>query len=268
MLTIILKKIPIICLFIMTLCLAAPGHAAQPLATDDTGTVGMLKFQVETGAEFGWDKESEHGIGTTSKYQTLNVAVTAGVLDSLDLVLSYPYTWQRIEINNIATTDNSGLNDLTLALKWRILELGPASLAIKPSITFPTANRDRSLGSGRAACGATLISTVEFKPITLHANLGYTNQRYTDVDKDGSRQHLWNFSLAGTLELLKGLQLVAEVGTASNPDRHSSIWPVFITGGMIYSVLDNLDLDLGVKGGLTKPETDIALLTGVTFRFP
>ena len=74
--------------------------------------------------------------------------------------------------------------------------------------------------------------------------------------------------LAGTVELLKGLQLVAEVGAASNPDRQSSSWPLFITGGVIYSVFDNLDLDLGLKGGLTKPETDIALLTGVTFRFP
>ena len=114
-----------------------PRLCAHPLATDDTGTAGMGKFQLETSAEFGWDKESEHGTRTTSNYQTLNVALTAGLLDSLDLVLSYPYTWQHIEVNNTVTTDNSGLNDLTLDLKWRILELGPASLAIKPSITFP-----------------------------------------------------------------------------------------------------------------------------------
>jgi hypothetical protein len=256
-----------ITLSVACLSLAAPAFAALPLATDDTGTQGVMKFQVETSAEFGWDKESEHGITTKSNSQVLNVAVTAGLLDSLDLVLSYPFTWQKIEDNAGNKIDNSGLNDLSLALKWRFLELGPTSFAIKPSITFPTGNRDRHLGTGRAGYGATLVSTVEFKPVAVHANIGYTNQRYTDPDKNGSRAHLWNLSLAGTMEVLKGLQLVAEVGTATNPDRGNSTWPTFITGGVIYSAFDSLDLSLGVKGGLTAPETDIALLTGLTFKF-
>lgn len=155
-----------------------------------------------------------------------------------------------------------------MALKWRFLELGPASFAIKPSITFLTANRARFLGAGRAGYGATLVSTVEFKPVAVHANIGYTNQKYTDADKDGSREHLLNLSLAGTVDVLKGLQFVAEVGTRNNPDRESTIWPTFMTGGVIYSVKENLDLSLGLKGGLTAPETDIALLTGITYKFP
>ena len=124
--TIILKKALIISWFVVTLCLAAPAYAAHPLATDDTGTAGMLKFQVETSAEFGWDKETRQGATSTSNYQTLNMAVTAGVLDSLDLVLSYPFTWQQIEENSATKLDNGGLSDLAIALKWRILELGPA----------------------------------------------------------------------------------------------------------------------------------------------
>lgn len=248
--------------------LALPAFAAHPLATDDTGTQGMLKFQVETSAEFGWDKETEGGISTKTDYQKLNVSVTAGILNSVDLALSYPFTWQTIEDSTGNKLDNSGLNDLSLALKWRFLELGPASFAIKPSINVPTANRDRGLGAGRAGYGATLISTVEFKPVAVHANIGYTNQKYTDADKDGSRDHLWNLSLAGSVEVIKGLQIVAEVGAATNPDKGSTIWPTFMTGGAIYSVLENLDLSLGVKGGLTTPATDIALLTGLTFKFP
>jgi len=263
----ILNKLFITC-FILTICMTVPAHAAHPLATDDTGTQGMMKFQVETSAEFGWDRENEHGIATKSNHQTLNVAVTAGLLNSLDLALSYPFTWQRIEDTAGNKLDNSGLNDLSLELKWRFLELGPASFAIKPSITFPSGNRDRRLGAGRAGYGATMISTVEFKPVTLHTNFGYTNQKYTDIDKDGAREHLWSLSLAGTVDVLKGLRLVAEVGAASNPDRGNATWPAFMTGGAIYSVLDNLDLSLGVKGGLNSPATDIALLTGVTVTFP
>jgi hypothetical protein len=263
-----MKKLLPTVVTVLCVSFSLPSFAALPLATDDTGTQGIMKFQVETGAEFGWDREAEHGDTTKSNSQTITVAVTAGVLDSLDLVLSYPFTWQKIEDSTGNRLDNSGLNDLSLALKWRFLELGPASFAFKPSITFPTANRDRRLGNGRPAYGATLVSTVEFKPVAIHANVGYTNQRYTDADRDGSRENLWNLSIAGAVEVMKGLQVVAEVGTATNPDKSSAIWPTFITGGVIYSALDNLDLSLGAKGGLNSPETDIALLTGITFRFP
>jgi hypothetical protein len=248
--------------------LSSLAFAAHPLATDDTGTQGTMKFQVETSAEFAWDKEARQGITTKSSYQTLNATVTAGVLDALDLALSYPYTWQKIQTDSVTSLDNSGLNDLTVALKLRFLELGPASFAIKPSITFPTGNRERSLGVGRAAYGVTLISTVEFKPVAVHANFGYTNQKYTDADSNGLREHLWNLSLAGSVEIIQGLQLVTEIVTASNPDRRSNIWPIFMSCGMIYSIIDNLDLSLGAKVGLTDPATDMALLTGITFKFP
>lgn len=255
---------------LMVSCLSMPSlaFAAHPLSTDDSGTQGMMKFQVETSADFGWDKETVLGITTRTTHQMLNVAVTAGILDSLDLVVSSPYTWQKAEDNTGNRVENSGLNDSSLALKWRFLEFGPASLAIKPSITLPTGNRDRSLGTGRTGYGATLISTAEFKPVAVHANIGYLNQKYTDADKDGSREHLWSLSLAGSLEVMKGLQLVAEAGAASNPDRGNSTWPMFLTGGVIYSLFDNLDVSLGAKGGVTAPGTDIALLTGLTFKFP
>jgi len=262
------KVLSLVVVTCMCAVLTLPAFAAHPLATDDAGTVGMMKFQLETSAEFGWDKESEHGISTTSRYQTLNTSLTAGLLDSLDLVLSCPYSWQKIEDNSGGRLNNSGLNDLSLELKWRFMELGPASFAIKPAITFPTADRDRGLGNGQAGYGATLISTVEIKPLALHANIGYTRQKYTDADRDGCRENLWNLSLAGAVEVMKGFQVVAEIGTASNPDRGSSIWPAFMAGGLIYSVLENLDLSLGIKGGLNTPETDLALLAGITFRLP
>ncbi|MEI6209089.1 MAG: transporter [Desulfuromonadales bacterium] len=248
------------------LCLlcAAPAFAAHPLATDDAGTNGRMKFQVETSAEFAWDKRDS----ITADSQSVGLVVSAGLLDTLDVFVAFPITWQQVKDNGEKLLDNGGLNDLSMSLKWRFLELGPASLAIKPAVTFPTGDYNRSLGSGRPAYGVTLISTVEFKPIAVHANMGYTLQKYTDADKSANRESIWNFSLAGTFEVMHRLQLVAEIGTATNPDKASTIWPTFMTGGIIYSAFDSLDLSLGVKGGLNSPETDIALLTGLTFKFP
>ena len=88
-------------LAVACLSLSSMSFAAHPLATDDAGTTGMKKFQVETSAEIGWDKETDRDITTKVKYQKLNVALTAGVLGSLDLALSYPFTWQHsVQKNN------------------------------------------------------------------------------------------------------------------------------------------------------------------------
>jgi hypothetical protein len=263
-----MKKFVPMLLALSFLSLSSPAFAAHPLATDDAGTLGMLKFQLETSAEFGWDKESINGVTTKTSSQGLNLGITAGLLDSLDLVLTLPFSWAQVREDGLKTYDNGGFNDLTMALKWKFLELGPASFAIKPAITFPSGDYNRGLGAGRPAYGATLISTVEFKPVAIHANVGYTHQRYMDTDNETSRKNLWNLSLAGVVEVFDGLQVVAEIGTATNGDRGSSDWPTFISGGVVYSVVKNLDLSLGVKGGLTSPETDIALLTGLTFKFP
>lgn len=255
---------------VVTIALAfgSIAHAGHPLSTDDTGTQGMLKFLVEGTAEFSWDKDTTNGITTKTDQQNLGLTFTAGLLDSLDASIAVPLTIQQVRENDLNTLDNSGLNDITLALKWRFLELGPVSFAIKPSMTIPNGNQARSLGNGRAGYSANLISTVDLKPVALHANLGYTNQEYVDTVRPNNRTGIWKMSLAGGVEVLKGLQIVAEVGASSNALHASDIWPAYVTGGVIYTIIDNIDLDLGVRGGFNKPSTDLMLLTGVAIRFP
>jgi hypothetical protein len=253
---------------ISILLMSAVAYGSQPLVTDDTGTMGVMKFQLETGAEFGWDKQNSNGVTTSAPCQLLNLTFTAGVLDALDLIMTLPFSWQQVEVNGLKTYDNGGLNDLSLAFKWRFLELGPASFAFKPAITFPSGDYNQGLGNGRPAYGTTLISTMETKPVTVSANVGYTFQKYTDADKNANRENLWNLSLCGSVEIFKGLRALAEIATATNASSASNVWPTFITGGITYSVLDNLDIDLGVKGGLTYPAPDIALLAGFTVRMP
>jgi len=188
------------------------------------------------------------------------------VLDSLDLVLALPFCWRQVEENGLKTYENGGLNDISLALKWSFLELGPAGFALKPSMTIPSGDYNRGLGNARPAYGTTLISTLEFKPVTISANAGYTFQKYTDADKSTCRENIWNLSMSGTTEIFKGLQMVAEVGSVSNVNSTNKSWQSFITGGLIYSVLDTLDIDVGLKYGLNNQAPDFALLAGFTVR--
>jgi len=57
------------------------------------------------------------------------------------------------------------------------------------------------------------------------------------------------------------------VGMESNPDIDANNDPAFLIGGIIYSIKENFDVDLGVKYGFSASETDLSLLAGVTFRF-
>jgi hypothetical protein len=73
--------------------------------------------------------------------------------------------------------------------------------------------------------------------------------------------------VAATVDVMKELKLVGDFGGETNPDRSSNTPPVYILGGFIYSPSENFDIGLGVKGGLTESETDIAVRGGITYRF-
>jgi hypothetical protein len=60
---------------------------------------------------------------------------------------------------------------------------------------------------------------------------------------------------------------VANAGCEKTADKESKINPAFILGGIIYSPVEYLDLDIGYKHGLNSPETDYTLLAGLTVRF-
>lgn len=247
---------------------AYPAFAAHPLATDDSGTNGKNKVQLETSAEFVWDKQGS--VKTESK--TFNAALSLGLLDNLDVSLATPYVWQKQTASGVTLIDNNGNGDTSLALKWRFLELGQTSFALKPEVAVPTGDHARGFGAGRPAYGLTLITTVEFKelpmPLAIHANLGYSHQKLIEADRLTIRSDYWKGSLALTAEVLKGLQAVLEGGVETNGDKTDSKAPAFVTGGIIYSTTDWLDFSLGIKYGVNAPADDFGILTGLTFKFP
>jgi hypothetical protein len=241
---------------------------AHPLITDDTGTQGKGKFQVELTGEYGHDSESELDVSSKESSGSLEMVFSAGLVDSVDLVLAVPYEWSRVKENDTVSADTDGLGDVSLELKWRFFEKSGFSLAFKPAVSFPSGNTDKGLGAGKVGYRATLIATQELDPFAVHVNLAYSHTPFKlEEDKDANRRDIWHASVAGTAEVMKGLQLAANVGLETNPDKTSDTPPAFFIGGAIYSLTDYLDLDLGVKVGLTKPETDVALLAGVALRF-
>lgn len=252
----------VMCLVAAFLLAENPAFGAHPLITDDTGTQGKGKTQIELTGRI--DQDDEGGVRTEG--WEAKAVLTRGLLDPLDLVLEVPYAWIRAKDGETVRRD--GFADLLIALKWRFFEQGGLSLAVKPSVTLPTGDEEKGLGNGRASCGVNLITTYAMGPWAFHFNLGATHSDYKlEADREANRDDIWNASLAAEYKLAESWKLVANVGAERNADAASDTPPAFILGGVIWSVSEMLDIDAGVKWGLNGPETDLSFLAGVTFRF-
>ena len=246
--------------------LAGSAFAAHPLITDDTGTQGKGKMQLEFIGEYGIDKAE----GVTEKTLQVPTApfLSYGITDTIDLVFGLPYASIRVEDPGAGTTDTvRGVTDVSIELKARFYEKDGLSFAVKPGISLPTGDEEKGLGNGKVSYRTFLITTKEASPWAFHFNLGYIRNEYKlPVDEDANRKDTWHVSLASQVEVIKDLKVVANIGMERNPDKTSETHPAFILGGLIYSIAENLDVDFGVKGALNRTETDITYLAGVTWR--
>lgn len=245
-------------ILISTLLFNGIAHGAHPLITDDTGTQGKGRYQLELNGEYGYDKEA----GIKTETLDIKTILSLGLIDNLDLVLTLPY--QRITIKEgDQIEDSKGVSDVSFEIKWRFYEREGLSFALKPGLTLPTGDEDKGLSSGKATYSLFLITTYEHSPWAFHFNTGYIRNNNT-IDE---RKDIWHLSLAGTYDLIEALKVVGNIGLERNPDRDSSNDPAFILAGLIYSISKNLDIDAGIKMGLNEAEADYTITAGLTWRF-
>jgi hypothetical protein len=180
----------------------------------------------------------------------------------VDIALGVAY-WFLHARDDVSTESANGISDLAIEAKWRFYENNGLSFALKPGFTLPTGNEDKALGNGRPTYYLYFIASKEINSWVFLANLVYLR----NDNKSDDRNNIWRASLASTFQIIKNLKLVGDIGLATNPERSSSIPTAYILGGFSYSLKDNFDIGLGVKGGLTKPEADISVRGGITWRF-
>lgn len=233
-------------------------YGAIPLITDDTGTQGKGKVQIEALGGYTYDKEE----GIKSEENVIATALTYGIVDPVDITLFLLYQSWSIDGKSFTEREN-GLSDLAMEVKWRFFEKEGFSFALKPGLTLPTGNEKKGLGAGKSIYYIYFIGSKELKPWSFNANVVYIRNE----NKIDERRDLWSVSLATTVEITKGFKLVADTGVESNPDKSSDVLPAWILGGFIYSPMENFDIGLGLKGGLTKPASDITIRGGLTWRY-
>lgn len=251
-----------------TLITTGSSLACPPLATDDACTVDVGKVEIELNGSYGYDKQTVDGSTTRTNTIDAEAKITTGLYKNLGISLAIPYTINERSNIDGDVSNIDGFGDMTLEIKYALAELGGINFAIKPSIIMPTGKYSNGLSEGHWQFGTTLIATREFEDgkYALHANLGYENHDYR-IDADLQRSNLFSGSIAGEAEVSKGLFVVADFGLATNPDKASNDLPVYALTGVRYEINDHLDVNAGIKFGLTKPETDLTALYGLELKF-
>jgi hypothetical protein len=247
----------------MTLCVPSTSFAARPFVTDDSGTVGKGKFQVELGVETSSWKDREDGVKIEETGTETSGVLTYGVFDSLDIVAGFPYGWSKVKEDDVTVFDANRLSDIALEVKWGFFEKEGFGLALKPGLTLPTGNYKKGFGTGRVSYGITFVASKELGPFGFHFNAGYTrNENKVDERKD-----LWAASLLATYEILEGLNFGGNIGLEDNTVPSVKTAPAFALVGLNYAINDHIMLDAGYKFGLNKQEVDYAIIAGITFSF-
>jgi hypothetical protein len=236
--------------------------ASHPLITDDTGTQGTGKFQIEAMGSWDTDQKNEAGAGIREVNFFAVFVLTAGISETLDLAVGVPYAWTETREAGTVTKEN-GFSDTALEVKWRFYDKQKFSLAIKPGILLPTGDADKGLGTNHVGYSAFLISTVDTEPWSFDANLGYLYL----PNSSGDRTNIWRGSLASRFEIAERWKIVGEIGAVRNTDSTDSSYPAFAQIGLIFSPKESLDLSAGFLFGLHDADVNQSIRAGATIRF-
>lgn len=247
-----------ICLLISPLGLGICS-AAHPLITDDAGTMGRGKAQIEVNGEY--ERERDHG--TKERTLILSSTLSYGVVETGDFVLSVPYLFTRTTESG-DTERERGVGDMMAEFKWRCYEKDGLSLAVKPGLLLPSGNDRRGLGAGKVGYQLFLIATEEVEPFTFHGNMGYMRSENT-LDQ---RKDLWHVSVAGELPATEHVTVVANVGMERDSDPSSRREQTFFLGGLIWALSKSIALDGGLKYSTTTGAGHSwSLLGGFAYQF-
>lgn len=234
-----------------------PSLGRHPLLTEDTGTQGAGNYQLELTREAS---DRTEGDTRTRSLQT-NAILSIGVTDAIDFIATLPQE-RRSERAEGTETTVRGIADGEIAAKWRFYAEGPLSFAVRPGLGLPTGRRE--LGAGHAVPSLYGVMTYARDPWAFHVHLGYTRNLH---DGPGQRGHIYHGSVAAEYMVSTALRLVGDASIERNTDLAGRPNMGSVLFGLVYSVLPDMDVDLGYRKGLTDAAPDHAWLGGLTFRF-
>ena len=256
---------------------ATPEHAK--INTADATPVDPGQWEVEWSYDLGRAKRSWSGGGHSQvrpllREQTLGLAVTAGVVDNLDVSVGGGYLWLKdrdVDDSMAATSDD--MADFGLAARYRFLS-DPAlglDLAYSAGLTIP-ADTDTSIGriclsQQFWSLDQQLIASRDWGEWTANTALGYSlplgNRRE-------SARGMFTADAALGYQLRPWLQSEIEVNYCSYFfQEEENGQQLAVTGGLVMPVNETWRVNLGVQQGVWGRHADkmTSLLAAIKVAF-
>lgn len=249
---------------LLAIC-SSQSWAYQPLITDDTGTQGQGKNQLEV--SFNDDRIEQSGV--VYSMRMLPVTYTRGLSETLDISLGVNHT--HLNSDAPGTELISGNGNPSVGLKWRIFEseASKTSLALKAELGLPI-NREQErvgLGSGRGYYAVTAILMQEISFGSILFNLACAQVRYSDTPANPDIS-LVRASLAPVWQVTDQWKLAVDMGGARESTVTKQTHIKFFEIGTVYSPGKDFDIAFGFIGRkLGDDTTNRGLTAGMSWRF-
>lgn len=250
---IVVRSRPPALIFATAICAATPAFAAHPFVTEDPGTQGTGRFELELGAA------SRHGAPDVDGREAgFFPQLSIGIAPNVDLIGQG--VWVRQSGGSAPAVFGGG--DLVTDVKWRFREWEGGALAVRAGFDLPAGDSEAGLGAGRVGWHVIGIAGVDVGAYAIYANAAYLR-----TNQPGTRSNLGFFSVALTRPDDAPLKTFVEAATGSNPDPANRTWPAFARAGVIGTVTPWLDVDVGYQARLNRAAARQVWLAGATLRW-
>jgi len=234
------------------LFLSAPAAAFTHLAGEDTIFLGKDGKQMEGWVDYSVSKEGP------DRYSTGAAAKLGyGFWEGLDLAVTVP--WHGWNSRGIA---ESGLGDALIEAKFKVKGRSDWTLALRPGFSLPAGDEAKSLGAGEGGVWLDGIAGIAGGAWQFYLNAGYLHNR-NSIDEE---KNILRASAAALLRVHPRVLATAELSAATGKDKASASNPVTSVFGLSWSPYPTLDLDAGLKLGLTRAAENFGLVAGATLR--
>ena len=232
----------------------------RPDATESAYTVAAGHFQVESDL---FKQVRNRNSGFLNIQNVFNLAnLKMGLTENIDIQFVVPTyvsnKTREVSTNNIVDK-TAGFDDITLRLKYNIWGNagGKTAFAVLPFLSFPTS----SFSNNRIQGGIIFPFAVKLKE-----GLNAGTQAGIELVKEDNNRYYTNFVYSVTVgkSLFKKINSFAEALTTYS--SYTKNTDVYINGGLIYAISENLNIDAGVNYGINKG-TDTIFFSGFSFRY-
>lgn len=244
------------------ICMADLSFAARPLIIDDADPLDFQQFKIEAG---GWYEKDSN-----CHDWDWPVGLGYGLLPGLEVDLGLGGTFQQqTEIDEQGAecvNSESGFGDMVLCAKWQFWDESTwiPRQAVVPTVKFPTADKNKGLGSGKFDYDLTWIASKAFTPeMGGHVNVGYS---FIGKPADEDVGDILHCGAALDYQIADPLQWVGEV-YAGKELMSGTDHVVMGNTGLRWNPLDGLVLDAAAGTHLSSAGPDLTATAGLTWTF-